>query len=123
MQVLLYLDQAHRDDLALGQIIEIKFDHLPSRIFTVPVAEIAREQTDVAPPTLTGKLGGSLVSVTDENGQERLTSVTYVARAILDQETQLLKPGMRGTARMLIERHTAAGWIWRAIRRTVHFRY
>ncbi len=123
MQVLLYLDQAHRDDLALGQIIEIKFDHLPSRIFTVPVAEIAREQSDVAPPTLTGKLGGSLVSVTDENGQERLTSVTYVARAILEQETQLLKPGMRGTARMLIERHTAAGWIWRAIRRTVHFRY
>lgn len=123
MQVLLYLDQAHRDDLLLGHQIEIKFDHLAGHTFTVPLSEIAREQTEIAPPTLTGKLGGSLVSVTDHNGQERLTSVAYVLRAILDQDTHLLRPGMRGTARMLVERHTAAGWIWRAIRRTIHFRY
>ena len=122
MQALLYLDQAHRDDLAVGQPIEIKFEHLADRTYRANIAGIAREQSDIAPPALSTKQGGGLASVTDPEGRERLTSVAYQARAVLDQETQLLKPGMRGTARFLVERRSAAHWIWRAFRRTMHFR-
>jgi hypothetical protein len=86
------------------------------------VKDIAREHSEVAPPTLSAKHGGVLPSVTDETGQERLTSVAYRARVILESETDLLKSGMRGTARFLVETHSAAGWIWRSIRRTIHFR-
>ena len=122
MQVLLYLDQAHRDDVYVGQPIEIKFEHLADRTYRAGIVDIAREQSEVAPPTLSAKQGGGLASVTDPDGRERLTSVAYQARVVLDQETQLLKPGMRGTARFLVERRTAAHWLWRAFRRTMHFR-
>ena len=122
MQALLYLDQAHRDDLYVGQPIEIKFEHLANRTYRAGIVDIAREHSDVSPPTLSVKQGGGLASVTDSDGRERLTSVAYQARVVLDQETQLLKPGMRGTARFLVERRSAAQWLWRAFRRTMHFR-
>ena len=122
MQVLLYLDQAHRDDLYVGQPIEIKFEHLADRTYRAGIVGIAREHSDVAPPTLSIKQGGGLASVTNPEGRERLTSVAYQARAVLSQETRLLKPGMRGTARFLVERRSAAQWLWRALRRTIHFR-
>ena len=122
MQALLYLDQAHRDELVVGQPIEIKFEHLTNLTFRANIADIAREQSDVAPPSLSTKLGGRLASVTDREGRERLTSVVYQARVVLDQETQLLKPGMRGTARFRVNRHSIAAWVWRAFRRTMHFR-
>ena len=122
MQAMLYLDQAHREDLEVGQQIEIKFDHLPDRTYTVRVADIARQQSDVAPTPLSNKLGGGLPSVTDAEGHERLTSVAYQARVVLDEETHLVKPGMRGNARFLVERRPAAIWIWRSLRRTLHFR-
>ncbi len=122
MQALLYLDQAHRDDLTIGQPIEIKFEHLADQTYRAEVVDIAREQSDVAPPSLSSKSGGELASITDREGRERLTSVAYQARVVLNEETKLLKPGMRGTARFLVERHSAATWLWRAFRRTMHFR-
>lgn len=123
MQALLYLDQAHRDDLNLGQQIEIKFEHLADRTFKANVEEIAREQADMAPLMLSTKSGGEIPTVTDASGHEQLTSVAYQARVVLDSnDTQLLKPGMRGTARFLVERRSTANWLWRAFRRTVHFR-
>jgi putative peptide zinc metalloprotease protein len=122
MQAVLYLDQAHREDLVVGQPIQIKFEHLAVQTFEAEVVDIAREQSDVAPATLSSKLGGELASVTDREGRERLTSVAYQARVVLDQETDLLKPGLRGTARFLVERRSAAVWLWRAFRRTMHFR-
>lgn len=122
MQALLYLDQAHRDDLVVGQPIEIKFEHLADQTYRGTVAEIAQEQSEEAPVALSTKQGGGLNSVTDWEGHERLTSVAYQARVVLDRETRLLKPGMRGTARFLVDRRSAAGWLWRAFRRTMHFR-
>ena len=122
VQALIYLDQAHRDDLALNSQVEIKFDHMANRTYKARVVEIARQQSEVAPTALSNKLGGGLDSITDAEGHERLTSVAYQARVVLEDETELLKPGMRGNARFLVERRSAALWLWRLFRRTLHFR-
>ena len=122
MQAVLYLDQAHRDDLVAGREIQIKFETLADRKYRARVMEIASEHSVVAPPTLTTRLGGSLASVTDAQGHERLTSVAYQARVILEQDTTLLKPGMRGQALFLVDHRSAAHWLWREFRRTMHFR-
>ncbi len=122
MQALLYLDQAHRDDLSVGQQIQIKFEHLADRTYRANVVDIAREHSDVAPATLSSKGGGRLTSVTDSEGHERLTSVAYQARVLLDEDTTLLKSGMRGASRFLVERRSTAHWLWRLFRRTMHFR-
>lgn len=122
MQALLFLDQAHREDLSVGQEIDIKFEHLADRSYRAIVEEISKEQVEDAPLLLSTKLGGNLPSVTDAQGRERLTSVAYQARVILEQDSDLLKPGMRGEARFLVARRSAANWLWRAFRRTIHFR-
>ncbi len=121
MQALVYLDQAHRDDLTVGQQLEVKFEHLADHTYRAAVADIAREQSDIAPLMLSNKRGGALVSVTDSEGRERLASVAYQARVLLTEDSALLKPGMRGTARFLVDRRSAAQWIWRAVCRTFRF--
>ncbi|MEI8381379.1 MAG: HlyD family efflux transporter periplasmic adaptor subunit [Planctomycetota bacterium] len=122
MQVVMYLDQAHRDDLRQEHQVQIKFEHLPAETFSAPVETIAREHCDTAPSSLTVKHGGPLASITDKSGMERLTSVAYLAKVVVDHDTHLMKSGMRGTSRFLVESHSALGWVWRAICRTVNFR-
>lgn len=122
MQALVYLDQAHRDDLAVGQQLEVKFEHLADHTYRAAVADIAHEQSDIAPLMLSNKRGGTLVSVTDSEGRERLASVAYQARVLLIEDSALLKPGMRGSARFLVDRRSAAQWIWRLVCRTFRFR-
>ena len=122
MQVVLFLDQAYREDLAAGREIQIKFEHLADKVYRATIEEISREQSDVTPFVLSAKSGGELATVTDSDGRERLISVAYQARAVLEQDFNLLKPGMRGTARFLVDRRSPAQWIWRAFCRTFVFR-
>lgn len=121
MQARLYLDQSHREDLDVGQQIEIKFEHLADKTYRADVVDIAREYSDAAPPNLSARMGGDLSSVTDSNGQERLTSVAYQARVVLEDETTLLKPGMRGSARFFVQRRSLASWLWRLYQKTFRF--
>ena len=52
----------------------------------------------------------------------QLTSSAYQATVSLDGDTDLLRSGMRGRARVTVARRSAFGWIWRYFRRTFHFR-
>jgi hypothetical protein len=40
----------------------------------------------------------------------------------LDVDPQLLRDGMRGEARLIVARRSAAGWLWRWVRTTFKFR-
>jgi putative peptide zinc metalloprotease protein len=51
-----------------------------------------------------------------------MTSSAYQATVRLDGDTDLLLPGMRGRARVIVDRRSAVGWLWRYFRRTFHFR-
>ncbi|MFP6764309.1 MAG: hypothetical protein VB858_11845, partial [Planctomycetaceae bacterium] len=68
------------------------------------------------------KLGGELATVTDGQGRERLQSPVYQAVVRLTQDTALLRTGMRGKARFLVEQKTLGGWLSRYFWRTVRFR-
>jgi len=121
MQALLFLDQSNREDLQVGRSIEIKFEHLADRTYRADVVDIAREHSEAAPATLSARMGGDLNSVTDARGNDRLTSVAYQARVVLEDEPGLLKPGMRGSARFFVQRRSLAGWLWRQYQRTFRF--
>ena len=60
--------------------------------------------------------------IADPQGRERLTSSAFQATAILKEDVQLIRTGMQRRARFLIERRSAAMWIWRYLRQTFHFR-
>ena len=102
--------------------IRLKLDHLPHQVYYGKVAAISSLPVEFAPPALSNKSGGDLATVTDDQGREKLESIAYQATVILDQDTHLLKSGLRGRAKFLIARRSAWDWTWRYLRRTFHFR-
>ncbi len=121
-QAVLLVDQADRSDLDIGKDVEIKFDHLPLRVFTGKIAAIAQRHTEFAPGTLTNKAKGELSTVTDREGRERLTSVAYEATVLLDEQSGRLCAGMRGRSRFRVGHRTAWQWVARWYRQTFNFR-
>ncbi len=122
LEAILVVDQANRNDVAVGQEVELKFGHLADRTYTGTIEDISDRHLEFAPPALSNKMGGELSTVTDSEGRERLTSIAYQATVMLPSDTHLLRPGMRGRARFVVDRRSAAQWIWRYLRRTFHFR-
>jgi putative peptide zinc metalloprotease protein len=104
------------------QLIQLKFDHLPSRTYEGHIQEVSKNPLEYVPEQLSNKLGGDLPTVTDSQGRERLLSSVYQATVELDRDTDLLRSGMRGLARFRVEERTAGQWLWRYINQTFHFR-
>lgn len=119
---ILLIDQADRNDVRLDQDVELQFDHLPGRIYKAKVLEIADRHSEFAPKSLSNKAGGDLPTVSDSQGRERLASIAYQAKVYVDEDVDLLQPGIRGRARFDVDKRSAAGWAWRYLRRTFHFR-
>lgn len=121
-QAVLVVDQADRNDLRIGGQVRIKLDELPDRVYHGIITDVADRHLEFAPPSLSTRAGGSLPTVTDEQGRDRLTSIAYQATVELSEEVVLLKTGLRGRARFLVETRTAGDWILRWLRTTFHFR-
>jgi putative peptide zinc metalloprotease protein len=122
-RAVLLIDQADRDDITVGQEVRLKLDHMPYVKLTGKIQNISDRHQEFAPPALSNKYGGSLPTVTDSEGREKLSgTIVYEALVELDQDPQLLKSGMRGQARFIVAERSAAQWLWRLFRRTFHFR-
>jgi putative peptide zinc metalloprotease protein len=104
------------------QLIQLKFDHLPSRTYEGHIQEVSKNPLEYVPEQLSNKLGGDLPTVTDSQGRERLLSSVYQATVELNEDADLLRSGMRGLARFRVEERTAGQWLWRYINQTFHFR-
>jgi putative peptide zinc metalloprotease protein len=120
-QAVLMVDQADRGDVETGDRVEIKFDHLPAVTYEGTVGEISEHHVEFAPSALSNKSGGTLATVTDPKGREKLASIAYEAKVLLDEEA-LLRAGMRGNSRFSVGHRSAWQWTWRWLRHTFHFR-
>lgn len=123
----LFIDQAHRNEIQVGRNVELKLENRPGLVLTGHVKQISDHQTDFAPLSLSVKTGGSLPTTTDAQQREKLTSTAYQAVVEFDTDANIganeaLISGMRGDARFLVEQHSLATWIWRSLRRLFHFR-
>lgn len=122
MQAVVIIDQADRDDVTVGDPAEVKFDHLPNRTYASKVSAIADRHLEFAPSALSNKGGGEVPTVTDEQGREKLTSIAYQATVPITEDTDLMRPGIKGWAKFEVDRRTAGEHIWRYFRQTFHFR-
>ncbi len=121
-QAILLVDQADRNDLRIGQKVELRFDHLPDKTYEGVVEDISERHLEFVPELLSNKLGGELPTVTDAQGRERLLSIAYQTTVLVSEDTPLLRTGLRGRARFLVDTRTIGGWLWRFIRQTFLFR-
>ncbi|MBQ18409.1 MAG: hemolysin D [Planctomycetaceae bacterium] len=102
--------------------VELKFDHLPHRIYEGFVEKISRRNLEFVPELLSNKLGGEVPTVTDSQGRERLVSPSYQATVMLREDAPLLRTGLRGRSRFLVDTRTAYQWLYRWYRHTFKFR-
>ena len=121
-QAMLLVDQSDRNDIKIGDEIELKFDHLPDKIFVGKIEKISAENLTFVPPLLSNKLGGQVPTVSDEQGREKLVSPAYQTTVLLNEDIPLLRTGMRGTSRFLVSHRSSWDWIWRYLKTTFHFR-
>lgn len=121
-QATLLVDQKDRNDIDVGEEVELKFDHLPEKTYVGKVEKISDRHLEFVPQLLSNKLGGEVPTTTDEQGRERLVSAAYQTTVLLDEDVPLLRSGMRGRARFSVGHRSAWDWIWRYIKTTFHFR-
>ncbi|MEQ9407313.1 MAG: HlyD family efflux transporter periplasmic adaptor subunit [Fuerstiella sp.] len=129
LHAVLFIDQSDREDLKDDMQIELKLDELPDISYVAPVTLVSRRGEKVAPESLTTKYGGPLATRPDEKGQETLTSTAY--RATVEMhfihpesrgDAALIKPGMRGRARILVDDRTIYKWLKLYFFETFRFR-
>ncbi|WP_373651294.1 efflux RND transporter periplasmic adaptor subunit [Schlesneria sp. DSM 10557] len=122
MQATLYVNQGDRYDIHEGLKVSLKFDHLPQQTFRGTITQIATAHSDFVPETMSVKRGGLLATKTDQDGREQLQEAAYRATVILDESPAGLRPYLRGNARFMAVQRSTFGWLWRALRRTFHFK-
>lgn len=128
LQAVLYIDQADREDITEKALAELKLEHLPDITYTAPITILSPRDEKMAPNALTTKYGGTLATRPDDRGQETLASAAVqaiVEMHFVHPESQgdavLLKPGMRGEARFLVDDRTVFEWGKRYFYETFRF--
>ncbi len=123
LEAVVVIDQADRNLVHTGQRVDIKIFELPHDTFTSKVAEIAESELKASPQRLSNKAGGELATKTDpHSGVERPVSTSYQARVPLDDETGLMRLGLRGTARIHTDWIPLGTRFWRFLSHTFNFK-
>jgi len=97
--------------------VQIKLEHLSDITWLTRVTRLSPKGEVVAPENLTTRFGGSMATRPGQSGQEQLASTAYRAIAELHfddpataADAALMKPGMRGHARFMVEDRTLVDW-------------
>lgn len=118
----LLIDQADRRDLAVGQTVRMKLEHVPESTLDGKVDSISGRSIEFVPAVLSNKYKGPLPTVQDPQGREKLTSPAYQAAVPLEIDPAIVRTGMRGRARVIISHRSAWDWTWRWLRTTFQFK-
>lgn len=122
LQAVLVMDQTEREELIVGRSVRFQLEELPGQVFDGKISEISHRHLEFAPRGLSNRYQGPLVTVTDDQGREKLSSVTYQAIVPFEGDGRMVRSGMRGTARVHLFDRSLGTWLWRLIRTTFQFR-
>ncbi len=125
LEAILVIDQADVGLVRVGQKVDLKFDQLPHDVFHGIIDEVSQQNLRVASKRLSNKGGGEVATKTDPSGVERPVTPSYQARVPLQDPDGILRLGLRGQAKIHMDRanwQTIAARVWRLITQTFHFR-
>jgi putative peptide zinc metalloprotease protein len=122
MQATLVVDQADIEFVRPGQSVRIQLDELPGERLRGHVDSMSFDPIKATSKQLSNKSGGEVATETDESGVERPMSTSYQARVPLDDAEGILRPGLRGRAKIDAGWRTIAQRAWRYLTQTFHFR-
>jgi len=126
MEAVLVIDQADIEFVRVGQRVKIKLDARPHESSEGTIAEISQSDLKVASHRLSTRAKGELPTKTDPHtGVERPQSPSYQARVPLDEPEGRAQIGLRGRAKIYMDRplwQTLGARAWRLVTRTFNFR-
>jgi putative peptide zinc metalloprotease protein len=124
LEAVMVIDQGDRNMVDRKQKVDLKIDGLPWKTFTgLEIADIAESELKEAPKRLASKHGGELPTKTDPlTGNELPQSTSYQANVSIDDDTGLLRLGLRGTARIYTRWLSGGERFWRFLSHTFNFK-
>lgn len=119
-EALLAVPQAEIEFLAPSQRVDIVLDQLPGYRITAELQHLSHQQLEAAPPSLSSKSGGPILTQTDANGIERPIETTFQASVPID-DPNILVAGGTGSAKVHAGYQPLWQRGWRAFCRTFRF--
>ena len=121
MQADIIIDQSDVEFVTVGQSVDLKLDQLPGESFSSRIEQVG-PQLKVSPKQLSHKQGGQLVTKTDAGGVERPESTSYEANAALSDPAAMLRPGLRGQAKIHVGYQSYGAMFARYLSKTFNFK-
>ncbi len=121
IEAILAIDQSEIEFVYPGQSVEFFVSQLPGRKLRAQLDQVSRLDMKFAPPSLSSKTGGDVITQTDPSGQERPLNTTYQANAPLESEAGNVLIGATGRARIHAGYQTVAARLWRYLCKTFDF--
>ena len=121
MQAMLYVEQSDIEFVQKGQSVRLLLDQQPYHVVASKIEEIASREAQASPARLSAKADGDLITRTDAQGREQLMTISYQAKALMVDEDELLRIGLRGQARIATEWQSLGSRLVRYMSRTFHF--
>lgn len=126
LEAILIVDQADIEFVRKGQQVKLKIDSRPHDTMRGLIEEVSQSDMKIASRRMSTKSQGELATTTDPvTGIERPQSTSYQAKVPLDDPEGLLQIGLRGRAKVYMDRphwQTLGQRVWRLITRTFNFR-
>ncbi len=123
LEARLVVDQGDMDLIKIGQEATLRFYSHPLDSMEGTIAKVAESDAEAIPEELSTVAGGEVPTKPDPvTGRHLPIETVYYAVIPLDNPDGLLKPGMRGSARIKAKKLTLAVRLWRWFNRTFRFK-
>jgi len=126
LEAVLIIEEDDRPFVAELQKVEIKLDALPHDVIEGKIEKISPETMKASPRRLSAKSGGELATKTNPaTGVEQALTPSYQASVPIDDTDDILRLGLRGRAKVQMDRahwQTLGQRFWRFLLRTFRFR-
>jgi len=120
-EVVLVIEQSDIEFVAEGQPVRVKIDAYPHDIYLGALDRIAATDIKATPRLLSVQAGGVLQTKSGQAGAQQPLSTSYHARALVNNSSGLLHPGLRGSARINVRWRSLGSRTWRYLAKTFRF--
>jgi len=119
---LLVVDQADIELIREGLKVKVMLDEIPGETQVTEISSISNRDVTYLPKSLSNQSGGAVETKRDPSGMDKPASISYWARAPLDDSNGLLVTGVKGQAKVDADWHSLGWRGWRFLQRTFHFK-
>ncbi|MDR1485421.1 MAG: biotin/lipoyl-binding protein [Planctomycetaceae bacterium] len=122
LEAVIVVDQSKMGFLRRGGRVEVMLHELPDRIFVGEINEFEEQAVASIEVQLSTTAGGEVPTMRQKDGSEKPLSASYRVKMMLDNNDNIIKPGMTGIAKIHVAPQTLAMRAWRMFNETFNFK-